>query len=220
MTLRLVVATLPLAVLVSGSAIGATEDVLVEEGRAAFAAVVGQVDSILADEKIEPRGKRAQIAYLLDQWLDLAFMTRAALGENAEKFSHEELADFSHEFGRYVVAIYLRRIARAEGKFEVLGAAWQERSRTVMVRTRGGRPLADRAAQFNRGRPGTAEVDYRLRKRRGEWRILTIVIDGADTVRLFHGQFEAALASQSPEEVIGRLREHNTSMDAENPFDG
>lgn len=216
--------TVAIALLVALVALGggagpsAADEALVAEAKAAFVGVVEQVDATRRDDRATPDDKRARIAALLEQWLDLSFMTRAALGENAEKFSPDELAAFSGEFGRYVVGVYVRRIARAEGDFEVLDASWREKSRSVMVRTRGGRPLAGRTPDFIRGKPGTAEVDYRLRKHQGAWRILTIVIDGADTVRLFQGQFEAALASATPEQVVARLREHNAEIEAKNPF--
>ena len=87
-----------------------------------------------------------------------------------------------------------------------MGSAWDEKTGTVIVHTLGGKPLVAMTAEFYRKAPDTAKVDYRLRKRRGEWRIVSISISGVDVVRLFREQFDAVLRSREPDEVIGQLR--------------
>jgi ABC-type transporter MlaC component len=227
---RSIVATM-LAVALAGASVsvgaeeGGADDTearaaFAEEGRSALGVAMAEVDAILADETASPEDKRARIAFMLGRWLDLAFITRAALGSNADGFSQDQYADFSQEFGRYVVAIYVRRIARARvSKLELQGARWDEKTRTVIVETRGGKPLALGPPELNQGGPSSGRVDYRLRKRRGGWRILSISIDGADSVRLFRGQFEAVLGEQGPDEVIAKLREHNARLEDTSPFE-
>lgn len=220
LTLALVGGLAPIGAEEAGSGDAKAGAALAEEGRSAFAVAVAEVDAILADETASPQDKRARVAFVLGRWLDLAFITRAALGPNADGFSRDQYAAFSQEFGRYVVAIYVRRIARARvSKLELQGARWDEKTRTVIVETRGGKPLALGPPELNQGGPASARVEYRLRKRRGDWRILSIRIDGADSVRLFRGQFEAVLRDQGPDEVISKLREHNTRLEESNPFD-
>jgi phospholipid transport system substrate-binding protein len=198
----------------------ADDEALVAEARERLGGAVAEVDAILSDESASPAEKRARIEYRLRRWLDLAFITRAALGSHAEKFSREQYTEFSQEFGRYVVGLYLQRIAReANADFELLDATWDAKTRTAIVHTHGGRPMAALTPEIFRGSPESTHVDYRMRKHRGDWRIVSISIGGVDVVRMFRDQFDAVLRSETPDRLIEQVGAHNTRIEAANPFE-
>ena len=193
-------------------------EALATEAQAAFAEAVDQVDAALLDTDASPAATRALVERVLDRWFDLAVMSRAALGSRADAFSADDLADFSQEFGRYVMDLYLVRIARnRDADFEVLGSVWDEATRTVRVQAVGGRPVA--TGLVNARRPEPARVDYWLRRKRGEWRIVNLVIDGVDVARSFRSEFASILARSSPGELVDELRKQNERRESTNPFD-
>ena len=58
-----------------------------------------------------------------------------------------------------------------------------------------------------------------MRERRGEWRIVSIEIEGVDVSRNFREQFQSLLRSRSPADLTEKIRQRNTANDESNPFD-
>ena len=192
-------------------------DSMAEEARAAFSGTVDEVDAIIQNPSASPAAKRALVERVLERWLDLAFISRAALGPRAKTFSADELTEFAQEFERYVLNLYLMRIARNQGEdFEIRGAVWNAKRQVVTIRAVGGKSVF--TGLLERPHDRSAVVEYVLRKRRGEWRLVTLVIDGVDSVRVFRDEFNSVLNRDKPAELISQLRERNTELDRENPF--
>jgi len=188
-----------------------------EEATAAFSGAIDEVDAIIQNPSASPDAKRALVERVLERWLDVAFISRAALGPRAEAFSAVELTEFAQEFERYVLNLYTARIARNRDEdFEILGAVWDAKRQVVTVRADGGkRGLTGVLEQPSRHRAG---VEYVLRKRRGEWRLVNVIIGGVDSVRVFRDEFSSVLKRATPAEMTGKLRERNTQLDRKNPF--
>jgi phospholipid transport system substrate-binding protein len=185
----------------------------------ALATSVERLSSILQDDGASPDDRRAGITAVLDPWLDVPFITRSALGRNADTLTRDQTTEVATEMKRYVIATWLQRIARANvDHFEILGATLDEDTGVVVVQTRGGRRIVTNPR--NSGRPDAdgARVDYRLHERGGRWRIRTMVIDDVDVVRVFREQFDAILRRDDPGALIERMREVNDRLEARNPF--
>ena len=191
------------------------------EAKAALAPVLVEIVAIARDENASPDQKRALIEHELGIWIDYGYMSTVALGEHIEMFSNQQLAEFSHEFERYLSDVYIRRIVRfRENEIEVKEARFDEKAGVVTIRTLGGAPLgAFPGLASRRMWKERADVDYLLRERRGEWRIIAVRIDGVDIGRLFHGQFQAVLQRSDPEALIADLRRRNAEREARNPFE-
>jgi hypothetical protein len=90
----------------------------------------------------------------------------------------------------------------------------------VTVRTLGGDPLGTyRDVHARRQTKARADVDYLLRRRRRDWQIIAIRIDGVDLARNFREQFQAVLERSSPDTLIAERRKRNAEREAENPWE-
>ncbi len=193
---------------------------LEDEARAALEPALQHVVAILRDEAATPDEKRALIERELEARLDFAYMSRAALGSGAERFSAEELVDFSQEYERHINHFFLSRLAlfRQDG-YEITSATHDPRTGVVSIRALGDRRFGPRARVIARQPGGRATVVFGMRQRRGEWRIVSIEIEGVDVSRNFREQFQSLLRSRSPADLTEKIRQRNTANDESNPFD-
>ena len=54
-----------------------------------------------------------------------------------------------------------------------------------------------------------AEIAYRLRKRKDEWRIIDVVIEGVSLVSNYRSQFAEVLNGGTIEDLLAKLRDKN-----------
>ncbi len=180
------------------------------EAEAFLSGILDETLKILKDEDLSGEDKRTLLADNINANLDLAYMSSRALGPSKEGFTKEQFAEFSHEFSRHLTHFYLRRMATFKGdKIEITGVDFNEKSGVVKLRTSGG----VRHTMFQSRRSShIANVDYHLRKKNVEWRIVAITIDGVNVSRNFRKQFKALLDKENPDALIEKLR----MMNAEN----
>jgi ABC-type transporter MlaC component len=191
------------------------------EARAALQPVLVKVVATARDENTSPEAKRALIEHELAIWIDYGHMSTVALGPQAETFSSQQRAEFAQEFERYLSDLYIRRIARfREKEIEIKQASLEAETGVVTVRTLGGTPLGPyRVVSGREAAKARADVDYLLRRQRGDWRIIAIRIDGVDLARNFRDQFQAVLGRSDPDALIAELHKRNAEREAENPWE-
>jgi ABC-type transporter MlaC component len=63
------------------------------------------------------------------------------------------------------------------------------------------------------------DATFRLLKRYGDWRIVDLGIGAVGVTSFFRQQFESLLRTDTPEQLIARLRDHNARMERRNPLD-
>jgi phospholipid transport system substrate-binding protein len=54
-----------------------------------------------------------------------------------------------------------------------------------------------------------ARLDYRMRARDGEWKVIDVVIERISLISNFRSQIQEVVSSEGPERVIEILREKN-----------
>jgi phospholipid transport system substrate-binding protein len=186
---------------------------------ASFEPMLASIDAILADPESNPDEKRALIEREFDIWIDYATMAHAALGSRAEEFSALELASFAGEFERYFQHFYISRMAlRDAASREAVDARYDPQSGVVAVQVPGAAaisgPFSERTTD-----PRNVDALFRLRKRHGDWRIVAVRVGGVEVTKLFRQQFESVLRTESPEQLIARLRDRNQQLEARNPLE-
>ena len=97
-------------------------------------------------------------------------------------------------------------------------ANYDPQSGTVTVRVPGVATLSGPFTQRSTD-PRNVDAHFRLRKRYGDWRIVDVRIGSVDVTKLFRQQFESLLRSETPEQMIARLRDRNEQLEARNPLD-
>jgi len=192
-----------------------------EEASAFLAETFREISEIRQNGDHDAEVKRALIERVLDERLDLATMSRLALGKQEESFSRSELSEFIQEYSRFLNYTYLREIAWSDPKqiptFE--NSVVNAETGWVTIDTVGKRrkSLATQRGQYRR--TNTFRAEYLLLKRHGSWRIAKIRFNGVDLNSAFGAQFESMLQNSTPEEVLAKLRDLNTRRGAENPLE-
>jgi ABC-type transporter MlaC component len=217
---RPVIHALAFAVLIAQAASADSAPDPSAEARAALEPVIAKIVTTARDSGISPDAKRALIEHELGIWIDYGHAAAVALGPLADELSSRQLADFAQEFERYLSDVYIRRIARFDENQVVFEAASLDvKSGVVTVRTIGGAPLgAYLGARSRRAVKARAQVDYLMRRQRGDWRIIALRVDGVDLTRNFREQFESFLEESDPEALIAELRKRNAEREAQNPW--
>jgi phospholipid transport system substrate-binding protein len=157
-----------------------------------------QVLAVLRDSALSTEQKRVRLEDLALKHFDFAAMSRLVLARNWKRFSKPQQLEFVEEFKDFLAHSYADRIDRySEEEIEVTGERKEPRGDvTVSTRIVGG--------EYN-----DAVVDYRLRQRNGEWRIIDVVVEGISLVFNYRDQFKEVVGRHGPEGLLKRLREKN-----------
>ncbi|MFQ5418207.1 MAG: phospholipid-binding protein MlaC [Myxococcota bacterium] len=165
------------------------------------------IDDVLAalnDPSLDFEGRKAAIEKIAYARFDMYTMSRLVLARSWKKFTPDQREQYISEFKAYLANNYGSRINRYDQEqVEITGTRDEPRG-DVTVRTR-----------IVGGEFENAVVDYRLRRRDGEWRVIDVVIEGISMVSNFRDQFKAVLSRGGPEHLLQQLREKNALGPAE-----
>ncbi len=172
------------------------------EPQAAVQKTVDEVLAVLRDDALNSKERLGRIEQIAYARFDMRTMSRLILARNWKRFSDEQREEYVREFKRYLANNYGSRIDRYDQEeVEILGERQEPRG-DVTVRTRvvGG--------EFE-----NATVDYRMRERDGDWKVIDVIIEGISLVSNFRDQFKAVLARGGPEHLLEKLREKNAALE-------
>jgi phospholipid transport system substrate-binding protein len=181
----------------TGSAEAATDP------REIIEATVVDVIAILADEQATIDAKRDSLEEIAYARFDFRTMSRLVLARNWKRLSKEQQQEFVDEFTLYLAHDYGGRLQRYEQEqVDVVGERAEPRG-DVTIRT-----------QIVGGENDGALVDYRMRNRKDEWRIIDVVIEGISLVANFRDQFREVMGNEGPEKLLEKLREKNAAAES------
>ena len=164
---------------------------------------VVEVLAVLADRSRPSDERRAQLEVIARQRFDFSTMSRLVLARNWKRFSKPQQTEFVEVFTRYLANDYGNRLDRYEQEqVEVLGERQEPRG-DVTVKT-----------AIVGGENDGALVAYRMRDRKGRWKIIDVVIEGISLVANFRDQFRDVIARSGPEGLLEKLREKNEALAA------
>ncbi len=157
-----------------------------------------EVLAVLRDSALSTEEKRSRLEELARARFDFQTMSRLVLARNWKRFSKPQQEEFVEEFKNFLAHSYGDRIDRyTEEKVEVTGERQEPRG-DVTVKTR-----------IVGGEYSDAVVDYRVRQRDGEWRVIDVVVEGISLVFNYRDQFKEVVGRSGPEGLLKRLREKN-----------
>lgn len=166
--------------------------------RAIIERTVDEVLMVLGDEERTVSQRRLALEEIAHDRFDFRTMSKLVLGRNWKRLDAGKRDEFVDEFTTYLANDYGTRLDRYEQE-EVAVEAEQPKPRgDVLVKTKivGG---------VNNG----AIVDYRMRKKGEDWKIIDVVIEGISLVANFRDQFKEVIARSGPEGLIRKLEEKN-----------
>lgn len=159
-----------------------------------------QVLAVLRDSAKTDEQRIAQIEEIAYAHFDFATMSRLVLGRNWKKFSDEQKADFVEQFTQYLANDYSKRVDQFEQQEIVFLGERDEPRGDVTVMTK----IVD-------ARRDNVLIDYRMRHREEEWRIIDVVIEGISLVANFRDQFREVMSRVGPAGLLERIREKNAA---------
>ena len=174
------------------------------QGSGAPVAVVEETTSgvlgILAQQGLGSDEKRRRVEEIVYTHVDFETLSRLVLARNWSRFSPEQQKDFVAEFKRHLSLTYGKRIDSYKNERVLVVGSRQESQGDWTVKTK-----------IVRGGSDDILVDYRLRSKEEQWRIIDMIIEGVSLVANFRSQFQDAMASGGPEHILSLLREKNAT---------
>jgi phospholipid transport system substrate-binding protein len=167
--------------------------------RQVIESLTGPVLKILADKGLSSDEKKHRIEDLVYAYVDFDVLSRLVLARNWSKFSPEQQKEFMGEFRKHLSLTYGKNIENYRNeRVEIVGDRPEARGdHTVLTKVlRGGEDFA---------------VDYRLRQRDGQWKIIDIIVENVSLVANYRAQFQSIVSSGGPEALLKALREKNAS---------
>jgi phospholipid transport system substrate-binding protein len=168
------------------------------DARAVMQTTIDAVLVVLNDPALDHPQRLAEIEKIAYARFDMETMSRLVIGRDWKRFTPEQKAAYQSEFKLYLANNYGDRINRYDQQqVEIIDERDEARGdKTVRTRIVGG--------EFD-----DARVDYRMREKNGEWRVIDVVIEGISTVSNFRDQFREVLSRGGPEHLLEKLREKN-----------
>lgn len=184
-----------LAVLLIGGTAAAQTPSQVVDGLAS------QVISVLQNGQLDTAQKRTRVEEIAYGAIDFPTLSKLVLARNWAKFSPAQRASFEQQFRQHLSMTYGRNVDNYKNeKVQILGERPESRGDvTVQTKILRGGGIED------------VVVDYRLRKRDGQWRIIDVIIEGVSLVSNFRSQFQDIVSHGGPDHLLALLTEKNAS---------
>ncbi|MEK0086107.1 MlaC/ttg2D family ABC transporter substrate-binding protein [Benzoatithermus flavus] len=150
---------------------------------------------ILATTEVGSPQRKAGLRSLLEEGFDLPYLAQLAVGRAWRKLSAAERQDFIRIFTRWVLETQSARLSQYAGEEIVVTGSRPVGEGDTMVATRiqGGKleqPI---------------EVDWRVRERGGDDRIIDVVIEGVSMVVTYRNEFQAIVERGGVEALKAEL---------------
>jgi phospholipid transport system substrate-binding protein len=158
--------------------------------------LTNDVLGVLADRSAPTDERRHRIEQLVYEDVDFETLCRLVLGRHWSEFTPAQQADFVTEFKKHLSLTYGRNLDSYRNERVAFVGDREEARGDWVVRTK-----------IVRGGPDDVQVDYRLRKTNGRWKIIDFIIEQVSLVANYRSQFQAILSGRSPEDLIRMIRE-------------
>ncbi|MCP3953508.1 MAG: ABC transporter substrate-binding protein [Desulfobacterales bacterium] len=157
--------------------------------------------SLLRDQSVETDAQRREQADriwdILRQAFDFRLISALALGKNWKRFSPDERKEFTAVFSQLLGNTYVTKI-QGEYKDEKVLFIGEEvfSKKKAVVKT-----VIKRQGQ-------EIPVDYKMRFKKGEWKVYDINVEGIGLVLNYRRQFNTFLSKETgtPESLINKLK--------------
>ena len=169
--------------------------------RAVAQETLDRVISVLSQQDVPSRVRVSEIEQIVFEVFDFATMSKLVLARNWKKFDSQQQKEFVKEFKLYLSRTYGGRLDRyRQTAIEVYGSRIEPRGDvTVLSRVQGG--------EFD-----GIEMNYRMRERTGQWKVIDIIVEGVSLVSNFRSQFGEVINRGGPEKLFEKMEEKNAEQ--------
>lgn len=166
-----------------------------------------QVIGILKDPQLSNADKRAKVEQVADGAVDFHTLSKLVLARAWSQFSPQQRSEFVSEFRRHLSLTYGRNIDSYHNETVQILSERPEARGDVTVLTK----------ILRGGGNQDVTVDYRLRHKDDQWKIIDVTIEGVSMVSNFRSQFQDIVANGGPEHLLVLLREKNAAGESLQP---
>jgi phospholipid transport system substrate-binding protein len=174
------------------------------EPAAVVTKLADDVIAVLKQDDLSTAAKRERLEGLVLASVDFDTLSRLVMARNWSRLSEPQQGEFRREFKRHLSATYGRRIDNYQNE-------------TVHILSTREEARGDRTVKSRISRGGGIEdvlVDYRLRQRDGEWKIIDFIIEGVSLVANFRSQFQELMSQGGPDHLLSALRKKTAEEEA------
>jgi phospholipid transport system substrate-binding protein len=151
-----------------------------------------------AETAAQKKERTDRIWGIVRQAFDFRLISAQALGRNWRRFSPAEKSEFADVFSQLLGNTYIGKIQGRYSDEEVLFVGEEMLSpKKAIVRT------------IIKRRDQEIPIDYKVRLKKGEWKVYDIKVQGVGLVLNYRRQFNTFLAKESgtPESLIEKLKD-------------
>jgi phospholipid transport system substrate-binding protein len=138
--------------------------------------------AVLSDKQISAETRQRAFRNLIHRGFDFPVVSRFVLGRHWRRANAAERAEFMRLFEDYIVATYARRLGNYSGEGLQIT---KERA----IKTNGAQVSSRIALKDGR----SVNVDWRLSRRSGQWRIVDVVVEGVSLVLVQRSEFNSVI---------------------------
>lgn len=164
--------------------------------------LLAAVEKRRQDLEKHPQQLRSLVAKYVFPHVDLPYASRWVLGSHWHSLSTDQKQRFEHQFRLLLIRTYATAAIQAtSAKIRYLPSSTSANGAQAMVRTRvsptgGGQPL---------------NVDYRLHRTEGTWKVFDIIVDGSSLVVTYRESFAEQIDRHGFQGLLHALVEKNKS---------
>jgi phospholipid transport system substrate-binding protein len=171
---------------------------------AAFVETLGdRALTMLRDETLTLEQREARFRTILREGFDLRLIGRFVIGRYWKQATDDQRSDYLSAFGDFIVRKYSTLLGGYAGESFTILSETQAGENDFVVRTRiegsGAAPI---------------EADWRVRERKGEWRIIDIVVEGISMAVTQRAEFSSVVRRNGIDGLIQVLAAQTSKVDA------
>ena len=156
----------------------------------------GEAISLAADKQASDKDKRAGFEHLFQEGFDVPLVARIVMGRHWRTATPAEREEFVSLFHTYIVGTYAKRLDAYSGQTFSVSGEQKLNDEEVMVKSVIQEP----------GGPDL-KVDWRVRTKDGESRIVDVIIEGVSMAITHRSEFDSVIAKTGRvETLLERLR--------------
>lgn len=190
---------LGLTISLAVTSVQAAEQGTTEEAAQTLKQFSDQAIAVLADSRLSDEEREQGLRKLIRASFEIDTIGRFVLGKHWRRATEAEKSEYRRLFENYIVVMSMQRLAAYSGEtFVVSGARQQGKKGLVAVNSKIQRPQG-----------GQVQVDWRLRKNQGAWKIVDVVFEGVSMAQVQRVEFDAVIRQSGGqiEALLAKLRQ-------------
>jgi phospholipid transport system substrate-binding protein len=158
------------------------------------------VIAVLKEKHLSADARATTIRDIVYDYADFATISRLVLARHWSELDTTQREHFVEEFKKYLSISYGKNVdSYSNEKVKIVGDRDEGRGDWT-VQTKNLRPQGG----------GDVLVEYRLRQKNGEWKVIDVLIERVSLVSNYRSQFQVIMANGGIDHLLEMLREKNT----------